>query len=222
MEIVFNRNLLRRMVIALIIGAPLGGVAGYGVGAAIRQRELAAFRDWSLADLFSLVIALGLLVSAGYAAWAATSARRWNEMVEYTPPDEPVDPTALVSGRRQALVTGLAGLMLGAPPILAHLGLSFEGRALAAGGIGVLLLLESWINYRLWRDGDELTRAVITQSGAVCFWLLQLALFAWAALTRLKLAPEADAWTIVTAMMGVYLLVGLIVAVRRGMVPTPA
>lgn len=218
MEPSSNRKLLRRIAIAVLIAAPIGGVLGYATGRALKRGNVDVLRDWSFADLSSLLIALSLIVSAGYVAWAATSARRWNQMVERLPAEEPLDPAALVNGRRQALVGGLAGVMLALPPIAAHAGLSAEGAALAALGVALLLGVQSWINYRLWRDGDELTRSVIAQSGAACFWLLQLALFAWATLTRLKLMPEVDAWTLVTVMMGVYLLVSFIVSARRGLV----
>lgn len=220
MEPSSNRNPLRRIAIVALIAAPIGGALGYATGRALKRGHVDVLRDWSIADLASLVIALMLIISAGFVGWAATHARRWNEMVERLPADESLDPAALVNGRRQALVAGLAGVMLALPPLAAHAGLSMGGAALAALGVGLLLAVQTWINLRLWRDGDELTRAVIAQSGGACFWLLQLALFGWATLTRLKLLPEADAWTLVTVMMSVYLLVSFIVSARRGLVVT--
>lgn len=220
METSANRNLLRRVAISVLIAAPIGGVLGYAIGRALKHGNIDIVRDWSFADLTSLVIALMLLISAGYAAWATTSNRRWNQMVERVAEDDPVDPAALVSGRRQALVAGLAGIMLALPPLAAHAGLTVEMRGFTGAAIALLLAMQSLINYRLWRDGDELTRTVIAQSGAACFWLLQLALFCWATLTRLHLVPETDAWTLMTVVMGVYLLVSFIVSARRGLVAT--
>jgi len=213
-----RRNPLRRALIGALLGAPLGLAGGFVVARAVKRGMIAPLEAWTGADLFSLAIALGLVVSAGYAGWAATSGRRWNQMVERLSPDEPVDPAALVSGRRQALVAGLAGAMMILPPVAAHAGLGDGARTLVAGVVALLLAVQTLANWRLWRDGDELTRAVIAQSGAACFWLLQLALFVWATLTRLDLAPEADAWTLMTVMMGVYLLIGTIISARRGLV----
>lgn len=213
-----TRNLWRRMLIAGTIGAPIGGVAGYFVGRALKRGSIVPLLDWTLADLFSLLIALTLLISAGYAAWATTSRKRWNEMVEKQPADAVVDPAAIASGRRQAWVAALAGILMLTPPIAAHAGLAMEGRAAIAIALGCLLAVQGWINWGLWRDGDELTRTVIAQTGALCFWVLQLGLFIWAALTRLNLVADVDSWALMTVMMAAYLIVSVTISVRRGLV----
>ncbi|MBY0305157.1 MAG: hypothetical protein K2W86_08430 [Sphingomonas sp.] len=213
-----TRNLWRRMLIAGTIGAPIGGVAGYFVGRALKRGSIVALLDWTLADLFSLLIALTLLISAGYAAWATTSRKRWNEMVEKQPVDTEVDPAALVEGRRGALVAALGGLLIMVPPIAAHAGLGTEMRSVVALALGALLLVECLINWKMWKDGDELARAVIAQTGALCFWVLQLGLFIWAALARLDLVAEVDSWTLMTILMGAYLVTSVTISVRRGLV----
>lgn len=218
MEPSSNRNLLRRALIGALLGAPFGILAGYAVGHAGRPGLIAALSTWTHADLYSVMIGCALLVGAAYVAFATTSGRRWNRMVERVAPEEPVDAAALLGARRQAFVSGLAGVMLIIPPIAASAGLGDAARAIVAAVVALLLAAQTLVNWRLWRDGDELTRAVIAQSGAACFWLLQLALFVWATLTRLDLAPEADGWTLMTVMMGVYLLIGSIISARRGLV----
>lgn len=213
-----TRNLWRRMLIAGAIGAPIGGVAGYFVGRALKRGSIAPLLDWTLADLCSLLIALTLLISAGYAAWATTSRKRWNEMVEKQSADTEVDPAALVEGRRGALVAALGGLLIMIPPIAAHAGLGTEMRSVVAFALGALLLVECLINWKIWKDGDELARAVIAQTGALCFWVLQLGLFIWAALARLDLVAEVDSWTLMTILMGAYLVTSVTISVRRGLV----
>lgn len=213
-----TRNLWRRMLIAGAIGAPIGGVGGYFVGRALKRGSLVPLLDWTLADLFSLLIALTLLISAGYAAWATTSRKRWNEMVEKQPVDTEVDPAALVEGRRGALVAALGGLLIMTPPIAAHAGLGTEMRGVVALALGALLLVECAINWKIWKDGDELTRTVTAQTGALCFWVLQLGLFIWAALARLDLVAEVDSWTLMTILMGAYLVTSVTISVRRGLV----
>lgn len=213
------RNLVRRILISAVIAAPLGAVAGYFVGRALKKGNFGPIVDWSLADLFGMVIGLMLLTSGAFIAFAATSARRWNEMVEKQPGDSPIDPAAIRQGRRSAAVAAIAGALMLVPPVAAHAGLASDARWLVAGLMALVLAVQSWVNWQLWRDGDELNRAVIAQTGAACFWMLQLALFIWATLTRLDLVAEVDSWSLMTVMMGVYLCVSMVVSFRRGLTP---
>ena len=48
--------------------------------------------------------------------------------------------------------------------------------------------------------------------------MLQLALFAWATLARLRLVADVDSWTLMTVLMGVYLAATTIVQARRGLI----
>ena len=215
-----RRNNLQRLVISVAVFAPIGAVAGYLLGRALKKAAPGeALTSLTLADGFSLLIAVLLIVSGAVVAFAATSNRRWNSIVEHQPADEPVDPAARMAGLRQSLVCILAGGMMILPPIAAQLALSVETRMVLAAAIGLLLAFQTWLNLKLWRDGDELQRAVIAQTGALCFWTLQLALFGWAALARLDLVANIDSWTMFTLLMGVYLIVSLVISQRRGLVP---
>lgn len=215
-----KRSLLQRFAMSIAIFVPIGAMSGYYVGRTLRAAEPGGIPfTWTLGELFSLVIALMLIFSGAVVAVAATSDRRWNRMVERQAADEPVDPAARTSGVRQAWVCVLAGGLMLAPPIAAHIPLGVEARVGIAVAIGLLMVVETWINLKLWRDGDELTRAVIAQTGALCFWTLQLALFGWAALAKLDLVPDIDSWSMFTLVMGVYLIVSVMIAQRRGLVP---
>lgn len=207
----------RRALTATIISAPIGGVIGYSVGRALKQSG-ATLPDLSVADVASVIIGIILLFSAAYAYVATTSPARWNRMVEKQPADEPVDPDALRSGRWQALVAALAGIMIITPPIAVQNGFGTQILGAIAAGLFALLAVQSWINWRLWREGDELTRAVIAQTGAICFWVLQLGLFAWATLTKMKLASDVDSWSLMTVLMGAYLIISVVISTRRGLV----
>lgn len=207
----------RRALTAMIISAPIGGVIGYSVGRALKQSGT-PLPDLSITDVASVMIGIILLFSAGYAYVATTSPARWNRMVEKQPADEPVDPDSLRSGRFQAAVAALAGIMIMTPPIALLNEFGTQALGAIAVGLFVLLAVQSWINWKLWREGDELTRAVIAQTGAICFWVLQLGLFAWAALTKLKLASDVDSWTLVNVLMGAYLIVSVVISTRRGLV----
>ncbi|MBA3879835.1 MAG: hypothetical protein C0500_08985 [Sphingobium sp.] len=215
-----RRNNLQRLLISVAIFAPIGAVTGYLLGRALKKAAPGeTLTSLTLADGFSLLIAVLLIVSGAVVAFAATSNRRWNSIVEHQPADEPVDPAARTAGLRQSLVCILAGGMMMLPPIAAQAGLSVEARGAIAAAIGLLLAFQTWLNLKLWGEGDELQRAVIAQTGALCFWTLQLALFGWAALARLDLVAEVDSWTMFTLLMGVYLIVSLTISQRRGLVP---
>ncbi len=215
-----KRSPLQRLAVSIAIFAPIGAVAGYFVGRTLKAAEPGGIQfTWTLGELFSVVIAFMLIFSGAVVAYAATSDRRWNRMVEHQAADEPVDPAARTSGVRQAWVCVLAGGLMLAPPIAAHLPLGVEARVGIAVAIGLLMVVETWINLKLWRDGDELTRAVIAQTGALCFWSLQLALFGWAALAKLDLVADIDSWTMFTVLMGAYLVASLVISQRRGLTP---
>jgi hypothetical protein len=211
---------LRRLGIAVLVFAPIGAVSGYMLGRALKKAAPGdALLSWTAAEGISLLIAALLVVSGAVVAFAATSNRRWNVIVEHQPADEAVDPAARTGGLRQAVVCMLAGGMMILPPVAAHAGLGIETRIAIAGGIAMLLAIQTWLNLKLWREGDELTRAVIAQTGALCFWSLQLALFGWAALAKLDLVVDVDSWTMFTVLMGAYLVASMVIAQRRGLTP---
>lgn len=215
-----RRNNAQRFLISIAVFAPIGAFTGYLLGRALKKATPGdALLGWTVADGVSLLIAALLIVSGAVVAFAATSNRRWNSIVEHQPADEPVDPAARTGGLRQALVCILAGGMMILPPVAAHAGLSVETRIAIASSIALLLAFQTWLNLKLWRDGDELTRAVIAQTGALCFWSLQLALFAWAALAKLDLVADIDSWTMFTVLMGAYLVASLVISQRRGLTP---
>ena len=79
-----------------------------------------------------------------------------------------------------------------------------------------LFAAQTIANVALWRVGDEMLRRVIMETGAVCFWVLQAALFLYAAAERLGLVPGVTAWGMIGVLMAVYFVASCIVAARRG------
>ena len=51
---------------------------------------------------------------------------------------------------------------------------------------------------------------------AICFWVLQGALFLWAAGEKLGLAPALSTWDCLTVLMVFYLAVSAVIGFRRG------
>lgn len=203
-------------LIGLIGLGVLAGAAGYLVGGMIPKRSL----DWlAPADVAALAIA-ALLAVVACIIWSATfSETRFKRMVEFREDPDPVDPAAIRSVRLQAGVLAAAAVLLAGPVLADGAGLAGAGERSAifvALALGALLVWESLVNWRIWREGDELTRNIVLVTGALCFWGMQLALFAYAGSVRLGLAPDVGSWALITIMMAIYLIVASVVAVRRG------
>ena len=116
--------------------------------------------------------------------------------------------------RRQSAVLGLSGIIMILPMILSGLALPVTA---SLAGIGLLLVLHTALNLRLYRSVDELFRRVVVEAGALTFWLGQGLLFIWAAAERLAVAPPLTAWDIYVVLMSVYLIVSMVVTFRRGL-----
>lgn len=172
--------------------AILGGFVGFGFA------ELTEGRFTSWADEVAAVIAV-VLLATGLASVGALLLR----------------PKSVPSGCGWFQVASLmlAGAML-LLPMLAPA--DWPREAVFAAVLG-LLLLQLGANLALWRISDELLRRVVVETGAACFWSLQLALFAYAAAERLGLVSTISAWGLIAIMMSVYVLVSSVVAFRRGL-----
>ena len=89
--------------------------------------------------------------------------------------------------------------------------------AAVMAGIVALFLVQTVGNLILWQRSDELVRQVMAETGAVSFWLLQGALFLWAAGEKLNLLPALSLWDAVAVLMASYLLISTLVSARRGL-----
>ncbi|MDB5470747.1 MAG: hypothetical protein JWR84_2307 [Caulobacter sp.] len=210
----------RRLAPRLILTA-LGLVAGGVVGAAIARLTKAGVIDldalgWS--DKAAVLIAVCLMALGLITAVASFNRRAAGRMMD---PDEgrPATPGQLALYRDQGLVLFLAGVMMAAPvaaltlfdPLPAPIA-SAVMMAIVAG-----FLVQTAYNIVVWRRGDELMRRVISDTGAVCFWVLQGLLFLWAAAEKLNLAPVLSTWDVMTILMGFYLLISSVISIRRGL-----
>ncbi|MDO9335126.1 MAG: hypothetical protein Q7T61_01875 [Caulobacter sp.] len=206
---------------ARLILACLGLAAGIGlgflVGRLIKTGVLAIDRltwsDHGATVIAAIFVGLGLIVAV-----ASVSPKLAGRLLD---PDgeRAATPAQASLYRMQALVTVLAGAMLGAPVIVA---LAFNPLPMPVASVAMLaivaaFLLQTACNLMLWRRGDELMRRVMAETGAVCFWILQGLLFLWAAAAKLELAPAVSSWDLITVLMGFYLLVSSAMSMRRGL-----
>lgn len=196
-----------------VLGCAAGGLGGFAFGRTFLKHDGPKMPG---EDVAALAIGVVLLLTAAFVVWIASSPQRFKRHFERRSDAEPVDPVALGDARRSGWVVALAGVMLVIPPVT--LFAAPDGRLNLAAAIGVfaLLAVQSWGNWRIWRQGDELTRSVIVCTGAVCFWLLQGALFAWATAAHLGLVADVSSWTLMCVMMATYLVASAVVSVRTG------
>jgi len=120
--------------------------------------------------------------------------------------------TPVGCGLLQIAILALAGLMLLAPIY----GPNWFSPDMVFWGVVVLLIAQSVANLMLWRQADEMLQRVMSETSAMAFWALQLALFLYAAAERLGLIEGLTAWGMVGILMGVYLVASVIAAGRRG------
>lgn len=124
--------------------------------------------------------------------------------------------------RVQGAVLLLSGACLLIPPIYAAAPApSAEAASGVFAAIVLLLATQSWLNWRVWRGVDELMRSVTVEAGFASFWLLQSALFLWAAAEVLGLAPALSSWDHLSILMLVYLGVSIAMSMRLGLHKEP-
>lgn len=172
--------------------ALLGGAVGYGVGQFADGRSL-GWEDGLALGVASLLAAFALM---GMVAMAKRPA---------------VIPKGC--GLLQITVAGLAAAML-AIPVLTP---SEIPANLVLTGILALLVGQSIANLMLWQRADEMLRRVMADTSALAFWVLQMALFVYAAAERLGLIESITAWGMMGIVMAIYMIASFVVAARRGM-----
>ncbi|MBI1407537.1 MAG: hypothetical protein GC145_15605 [Caulobacter sp.] len=206
----------RRLILAGL-GLVFGGGLGYAVGRLIKSGVLSAdglgWSDIAAAAIAVCLLAMGVVIGA--ASFSRVAAGR---MIDARS-GRPATPAQQSFYRQQAIVLALAGIMMAAPvATVAVFGKVPEplGSIVMLGVIAVFLV-QTAFNLTVWRRGDEMMRQVISETGAVCFWILQGLLFLWAAAEKLGLAPALSAWDIMTILMGVYLVISSLMSIRRGL-----
>lgn len=199
-----------------LVGAVVGFSSGWLIG---KLEKLGALSLDSLgwSDVLSGFIAL-MLTATGLLVLVAGFSRKVSGRLLDPVSQRDATPAQASYYRQQGLVSLLAGLMLLAPILVVTVEASppFELSSAVMAGIVALFLLQTLTNLTLWFRSDELVRRVIADTGAVTFWILQGALFLWAAGEKLGLLPQLALWDAVSLMMAAYLLIATLVSSRRG------
>ena len=204
----------RQLSKALLAGTVFGAV-GYGVGqfvAGLFPPGLAPeLPDLRWADGVAGIVAALLLVAALGTAFTSFDRAALGRVLKL---EGPAGDAEVRDVRRQSAVLGLSAIIMLLPMTLSGVGVPVTA---SLAGVGLLLVVHTVLNLRLYRSADELFRRVVVEAGALTFWLGQGLLFLWAAAERLAVAPPLTAWDIYVVLMSVYLLVSMVVTFRRGL-----
>ncbi len=116
-------------------------------------------------------------------------------------------------GLLQILVMTLAGAML----VIPIYGPNWVSAEVAMALVLGLLVIQTVANVVMFRQADEMLRRVMVETGALAFWVLQLALFVYAASERLGLVEGITAWGMIGILMAVYMVASAVAGARRGL-----
>lgn len=196
----------------------LGALFGFAISLIAAK---SGFLEWMRAmpadEIASACVAFVMLFLAGFALVAAASPGVYRRVAASYREGDPVDDDVLRTMRFSALTLALSGALLLAPPFAVRFGASESAAVAVAVAMLLVVLVLSWINWRERAKNDELTRAVSAEANVASFMILTLALFGWASLVKLGLAPEIGSWTLMTIAVAVHLVVQVVAALRRGM-----
>lgn len=211
----FN-TVARNRLIQAAAGLVVGGGAGFLIGRLLKQVDIdpgaLTWSDQVAGLLAAMLLSTGLVLIVG-----SFNAKMAARMIDPSG-ERAARPAQIVFFRQQAYVLALAGVMLAIPVVAGVFWrpLSPELGAALMAGLVAMFLLQTYFNITVWTRADEMLRNMVGESGAVCFWVLQGALFLWAAAEKLGLAPALTAWDMMTVLMAFYLVVSSILSVRRG------
>lgn len=205
-----SRNQLFRMFVGALCGLAISLIAAKS-----------GFLEWMsvmpVDEIASTFVACVMLFLGAFALIVGAGPGIYRHVAANYREGDPLDRDVLRTMRLNALVLGLSGALLLAPPFAVRFGVGESAAIGVAAAMGLVLLALGWIGWRQTAKNDELTRAVSAEANVASFMILTVALFGWAALVKLGLAPEIGSWTLMTIAVAVHLIVQMAVAMRRGM-----
>jgi len=198
----------------MFVGAAVG-LALCSIGAATGVLQWMATLPGE--DLASVAVALMMIFLAGFAALVSSSQGTYKLIAENYREGDPIDSNTLPTMRVSGIILLMSGVLLLVPPIAVGFGLGESASMAVAGAMLLLVAVQTWLNMRVLRTSDELTRAAYTESCVISFWVTQLGLYAWALLAKLGLVATVSLWSLMIIAMGLYLAISIGAAIRRGL-----
>jgi len=205
-----KRRWWRKIGINFIAGALAGALAAMVLGNWLDSLEM------SDAHIGGLIIGVVLVSISLTMFWAATSPVRAAKMM-----GQALEPGEDFSSETKSLrLQAVVGLMAGAELLVLSWRtdvLTGPAKELLLAGLLLLLLAQTWLNWRLWRTGDEFFRRLLVESCVIAFVAGQFLVFAWAAASRFGYANHPTALDIYVLLMALYLIAGSWAGTRRGL-----
>ena len=204
----------RKLVLQLVVGFALGGLAGFG-GAYLVDHVLVTggLEAVPLSAGIALFVAVIYLLFGTFVLGGLINPRIGAKVLNVEDADELAEQKAMLvnSGLAMVLCGGaLAALALAAPvgPLTATAAL-----LLAVGG----LLGGMWFGWQAYRGSDELMLAVNLEGGALSYSFVFAVLGGWGMLAHLGYVAAPQPLDLLTVCYALVLVASYIVIGRRGM-----
>lgn len=166
----------QRIVLGGLIGAAIGfGGAKLALALLPADADLPTFTTAQGASMMLGVMALGV----GLIILAMSFSRRFYESENWSPEASPEEHRIIAP---QLRLTAVAMLAMAAEFVALGLPVDPNRAALVVGVVVVSLLLQLWVNVRVWQNSDELYRAVVLDGSAISLALVLTLLTIWAPL----------------------------------------
>lgn len=199
----------RRIMVQFAIGAVGGAVAASLMFRLVDGDRLAG------SHMPGLLVAVIVTLTGLFIAWSATSDRRAADAIGLSrDPGESLGEERRSLGA-QGLVTLMAGVELGILSLDPEL-LNGPARTILIAGLLALLAVQTVINVRLWRSGDELFRRLVTEASMAAFLIFQFLLFFWVVGAQFRMVDDPSALDLYVLCLVLYLGAGAWIGVRRG------
>lgn len=179
-------------IAGFIVLGLLGGAAGLGI-ASFSKEMYSGWEDTLALGAGAAPLAMAVIIALGLITKRGADVIRG-------------------CGGLQVLVMLLAGAMM----LLPMVGPRAAAPGVVMAALAVMLVVQTGANLLLWRRADEMLRRIMAETATLAFWVLQSALFLYAAAERLGLVQGLTAWGMMGILMGVYFVASAVAAARRG------
>ncbi len=196
------------------LGGLFGAACGYG-GLKLAQRWLpagATFQDLSPAQGAAFLLGF-IALMVGLICLAMSYSRRLYESENWTAEAGPDEHRQIAP---QLRLSAIALLAMGAEFVALGLPVEPMRAPLVIGAVIAALLIQLWVNWRVWQNSDELHRAIVLEGSTVSLALILSLLTVWAPLALYGLVGF-DPLSIILLVSLLCIIPTIWLTVRRGM-----
>ena len=197
------------------LGGLFGAAFGYG-GSELAQRWLPAgttMQDLSPAQGAAFLLGF-ISLTVGLICLAMSHSRRLYESENWTAEAGPDEHRQIAP---QLRLSALALIAMGAEFIALGLPVEPARAPLVIGTVIIALLVQLWVNWRVWQNSDELYRAIVLEGSTVSLALVLSLLTIWAPLALYGLVTF-DPLTAILLVSVMCIIPTIWLTVRRGMI----